>query len=174
MFAKNEHIGLRAAEPFDAQQIYFWENNQNVWRVSDTIVPYSLFQIEQFLINNNDVYANRQIRLMIETIKKQITIGCIDIYDLDPYHQRAGIGILIDESMRRKGFASEAIELLEKYIFDDLLLHQIYCYIGEYNEVSVSLFEKLGYQRCGHRKEWLKTENGFVDQFEYQKLNPKR
>lgn len=174
MFAKSENICLRAAEPFDAQQIYIWENDKDVWRVSDTTTPYSLYQIEQFLIGNNDVFANRQLRLMIETINNNITIGCIDIYDFDPYNQRAGIGILIDQSVRRKGYAKEAIQLLEKYAFEDLLLNQIFCYIGEFNTGSVNLFEKLGYQRCGHRKEWLKTKNGFIDQLEYQKLNPKR
>ena len=76
MFTQNENIIIRAAEPNDAQLIYNWENNQEIWRVSETYMPYSMYQIEQFLFNN-DLFSNRQIRFIIEITKDSIPIGCI-------------------------------------------------------------------------------------------------
>ena len=70
MFAQNENIIIRAAEPNDAKLIYNWENDQAIWRVSETYMPYSLFQIEQFLLNNNDLFSVRQMRFIIERKKK--------------------------------------------------------------------------------------------------------
>ena len=50
MFTQNENIIIRAAEPKDASLIYDWENDQEIWRVSETYMPYSFYQIEQFLL----------------------------------------------------------------------------------------------------------------------------
>ena len=70
------------------------------------------------------------------------TIGCLDIFDFDPNHLRAGIGILIaDKSNRKKGYASEALEILTEYCFHSLNLHQLYCNITIENESSLLLFQ---------------------------------
>ncbi|MBU1370699.1 MAG: GNAT family N-acetyltransferase [Bacteroidetes bacterium] len=174
MFIQSENISLRATEPADAPSIYHWENDRSVWQVSDTIMPYSLFQIEQFILNNTDLFSSKQIRLMIDSKVSKQTIGCIDLYDFDPFHERIGLGLLIAEPFRNKGFAGEAISLIEQYIFATLQLNQIYCLIGADNTHSIKLFEKAGYERCGVRKVWIKTPKGFIDQLEYQKINPDR
>ena len=38
---ENELIRLRALEPDDVQVLYKWENDTEVWKVSNTIVPFS-------------------------------------------------------------------------------------------------------------------------------------
>ena len=53
MFIKNDTIALRRAEPEDADLIFRWENDRDIWRVSGTHAPYSRFQIEQFLLSGN-------------------------------------------------------------------------------------------------------------------------
>ena len=90
MFIKNDIITLRCADPEDAEQIYRWEIDRVIWRVSGTHVPYSRFQIEQFLLDNNDISAQKQLRLMIDLTDGVQTIGCIDIYDYDAFNSRAG------------------------------------------------------------------------------------
>lgn len=170
MFAKNTDIKLRAAEPQDAKLIYQWENDQSIWRVSETYVPYSLYQIEQFLMNN-DLFSMRQIRIMIEKNNDNTCIGCIDIYDFDPIHMRAGIGILIQKDYRKLGFARQALELIIHYCFNTLMLKQIYCLIDVLNNDSIKLFTNIGFEQCGLRKEWIKTPNGFIDEIEFQLIN---
>lgn len=171
MFTQNENIIIRAAEPNDADLIYKWENDQSIWRVSETYMPYSMYQIEQFLFNNNDLFANRQIRFIIEKKEGNEKIGCIDIYDFDPIHQRAGIGILLQKEYRKCGFAKESLALLLDYCFNILMLKQVYCLIDSLNEDSQNLFKKIGFVQCGYRKEWIKTPNGFIDEIEFQYIN---
>lgn len=170
MFIKNDKIALRCAEPEDAELIYGWENDRLVWRVSGTHAPYSRFQIEQFLLGNNDLAANKQLRLMIEANEGNVAVGCIDIYDYDPINERASLGILIDEAYRRQGYAKAAIALCVDYLFHDLLLHQVHCCIDELNVESQQLFEKQGFVLCGRRKQWIKTEEGYLDELEYQRV----
>ena len=173
MFIKNDTITLRCAEPEDAGQIFLWENDRNIWRVSGTHVPYTCFQIEQFLLGNNDLFSNKQLRLMIDLTESGQTIGCIDIFDYDPINQRAGLGILIDNAYRQQGYAKAALALCIDYLFKDVLLHQVYCSIDESNLESQQLFVGQGFELCGNRKDWIKTEEGYLDVFEYQ-LIPQR
>ncbi len=171
MFAQNENIIIRAAEPQDATLIYKWENDREIWRVSETYMPYSLYQIEQFLLNNNDLFSVRQIRFIIERKKDNKNIGCIDLYDFDPIHLRAGIGILLQKEFRKQGFAKDALELLIDYCFNVLMLKQIYCLIDTLNTDSLNLFKKIGFEQCGLRKEWIRTTDGFIDELEFQLIN---
>lgn len=170
MFAKNETITLRCAEPEDAQQIYRWENDRSVWRVSGTYVPYSLFQIEQFLLGNNDLFSQKQLRLMIDLNATEESIGCLDLYDYDALNERAKVGILIDKAHRHQGYASSALSLCINYLFNDLMLHQVYCTVDAKNAESQKLFEGQGFVQCGQRKDWIKTPEGFIDEWEYQLL----
>ena len=170
MFIKNDTITLRCAEPEDAEQIYRWENDRDIWRVSGTHTPYSRFQIEQFLLDNNDIAAQKQLRLMIDLTESGATIGCIDIYDYDGFNERAGLGILIDKTYRQQGYAKSALALCIEYLFKDLLLHKVYCSIDEINTESQQLFLGQGFELVGRRKDWIKTVEGYLDVLEYQKL----
>ena len=171
MFAQNENIIIRAAEPKDASLIYKWENDQEIWRVSETYMPYSLYQIEEFLLNNSDLFSMRQIRFIIERNDDNKNIGCIDLYDFDPIHMRAGVGILLQKKFRKQGYASESLQLLLDYCFNTLMLKQVYCLIDVLNTDSINLFKKIGFEQCGLRKEWIRTPNGFIDEIELQYIN---
>ena len=171
MFIKNDIITLRCAEPEDAGQIFLWENDRDIWRVSGTHVPYTRFQIEQFLLNNNDLLSAKQLRLMIDLSEDKQTIGCIDIFDYDSFNQRAGLGILIDKAFRRQGYAKAALALCIEYLFKDVMLHQVYCSIDESNTESQQLFVGQGFELYGRRKDWLKTSEEYLDVFEYQLIS---
>lgn len=168
MFLKNETITLRPAEPSDAEIIYRWENDHDNWRVSGTHAPYSLFQIEQFLLGDNDLQAQKQLRLMINLTENGQTVGCIDIFDYDSINQRAGLGILIDKAFRRQGYAKAALTLCVEYLFHDLMLHQVHCCIDALNTGSQQLFASQGFVLCGRKKEWIRSKDGFLDELEFQ------
>jgi len=109
---------------------------------------------------------------MIDYIPDNIPVGSIDIFDFDPYHLRAGIGILIaDEKYRRKGLASMSLTCIIDYCFKTLQLHQLYCNILSDNPESIQLFSKLGFVQAGIRKEWIKTPIGYIDQHIFQLIN---
>ena len=170
MFIKNDILALRSAEPDDAEQIYLWENDRDIWRISGTHAPYSRFQIEQFLLGNNDLPSQKQLRLMIDLPNRQ-TIGCIDIFDYDAFNSRAGLGILIDKAFRQQGYAKAALALCTEYLFKDVMLHQVYCSIDACNTESQKLFLGQGFEQCGQRKDWIRTAERYIDVYEYQLIN---
>ncbi len=170
MFISDETISLRIAEPEDALQIYTWENDRSLWRVSETSCPTSLFQIEQFLLGNNDLVTNRQLRLMVNLEGKERPIGSIDLFEYDTINSRVGIGVLIEKEYRGKGYASKAVSLCVEYLFHNVMVHQVHCLIDVLNKESQHLFQKLGFEECGRRKDWIKTPEGYVDVICYQKI----
>jgi len=173
---QGKRVLLRAVEPADIDTLYRWENDPSIWRVSNTISPYSRFQIEEYVMNvQNDIYSSRQLRLMIEGHKGDVAgkvIGAIDLFDFDPHHLRAGTGILVREEFRGSGFAAEALEILIRYAFEVLNLKQLYSNITPENTASVSLFEKYGFERCGIKKDWVRTGSGWLEEWMFQLIRP--
>jgi len=168
---------LRSPEPADIDIIFRWENDTRIWHLGNTLTPFSRFAIEQFVLNtDHDIYTSKQLRMMIDWHSSEsgkTTIGSIDLFDFDPHHKRAGIGILIDESTRRKGFAFEALELFISYCFNTLNLHQLYCNIEQSNIESIGLFQKSGFKQCGFKKEWLYIDHEWKNEIMFQLINTK-
>jgi diamine N-acetyltransferase len=169
-------IILRALEPFDLEILYQWENDQEIWRVSNTLVPYSRHILQKYIEEaHRDIYETKQLRLIIDSTdseKNQISVGAIDLFDFDPLHCRAGIGILIAEKKyRNKGFAGLALNEIIKYSFEILQLHQLYSNITVDNTASIRVFQKSGFTLSGIKKDWVKNKNGFIDEAIYQLIN---
>jgi diamine N-acetyltransferase len=170
---ENSNITLRALEPEDLDVLYRWENDPSIWHLSGTVVPYSRFLLKQYLENaQKDIFELKQLRLIIELNREKRPVGAIDLFDFDPYHRRAGIGILIaDDSDRGKGYAREALDTLMKYSFDVLKLHQLWCNIASWNSKSMRLFTSAGFQVVGEKKEWLFNGKGFDSEWLLQCMN---
>ena len=170
---KGKTIYLRALEPNDLEFIYAVENDELVWEVSHTQTPYSRFLIRQYLENaNQDIYEAKQLRLAICNFNDDAAIGLIDIFEFDPKNNRAGIGILIKDSENRsQGVGTEALDLLIKYTFRNLNLHQLYANIASENEASIRLFTKFGFVNIGTKKEWNLVNGKYKDESLYQLIN---
>jgi diamine N-acetyltransferase len=164
-FLQNEQISLRALEPEDIDLLHNWENNEEIWTMSHTLAPFSKHTLALYIQNSDkDIYESKQLRLMIDNLKG-FTVGAIDLFDFDPYHSRTGIGILIHRPEdRSKGYASAALNLMLRYCFDKLDLHQIYANILTDNEVSMKLFLKAGFEVTGTKKEWIREERTWKDE----------
>lgn len=169
---QDELVILRALEPEDLEYLYKWENDMDLWEVSDTLTPFSHFALKQYIENSHrDLYETKQVRLMICKTEDGTPVGLIDIYDFDPFHQRAGLGIMIhDKENRKQGYAGNAVKLVADYCFETLGLHQVYCSVPACNLASQKLFGSLGFNRTGYRKEWLKRGNEWEDVIYYQML----
>ncbi len=165
-------IRLRAPEPEDLEALYVWENETSLWPSGSTIAPLSRYTLKQYLSESkHDIYTDKQLRLMVELKQTETAIGTADLYDFDPFHRRAGIGILIDRNHRRQGLGLKALQLLEAYAFNFLNLHQLYALVSKNNLTSIRLFNKAGYTVSGELTHWLSTEEGYEDVKIFQKID---
>ena len=173
---ENEKILLRAIEPEDVDLLFTWENDRSLWDVSTTIAPFSKYILKKYIENAHlDLFEAKQLRLMIVSkTDNNKTVGAIDIFDFEPYHGRAGVGILVyEKNDRHKGYAMTALQLIIEYSFNILGLRQLFCNITTDNESSVNLFTKMGFEIVGVKKDWFKTCNAWKDEYFLQLLNRK-
>ena len=152
---KGNKIVLRAMEPADASLLFKWENNSELWHISETLAPYSLHQLNYFIEQSisQDIYSSRELRLMISN-NDDIVLGIVDLFQFDPKNKRVGIGVLVHKDYRKQGIASESIALIKDYCFTHLQLQQIWCTISTQNIESISLFNKAGFEKSGLLKQW--------------------
>lgn len=168
---RDDLILLRALEADDLDFLYALENDAALWNVSDTLVPMSRYTLRQYLDSASaDLQEVRQLRLVICAAATGRAVGTLDLFEYDPRHQRAGVGIVLLAAERKQGFAKAALRLLAAYARQTLLLHQLHCTVGADNVASHALFRAAGYREVGVRKEWLRTAAGWQNAVEYQLL----
>lgn len=162
---------LRALEPDDLDFLFALENDPAIWSVSDTLAPVSRHALREYLAHATaDFHAVRQLRLVITAEKNGLAVGVIDLFDYDPLHQRAGVGVTILAAERRHGYARQALEAVQNHARQVLRLHQLYATVGAGNAASLRLFRTAGFRRVGTRHAWLRTAGGWQDAVEWQCL----
>ncbi len=164
-------IRFRALEPEDIDLLFEWENDAEIWEISNTFEPFSKYILAKYIKESQrDIYESKQIRMIIETIDGK-AVGAIDLFDFDPFHFRAGVGILIhDEKDRKLGYATDALQLLSTYATEYLRLHQLYANISENNLASIHLFKNAGFQLIGTKKDWRRTPDGWKNELMFQNI----
>jgi len=168
---KGANIYLRALEQEDLSFLYNVENSTAIWEISGTTTPYSKDVLQLYLDNAyRDIYDVKQLRLVICNNHNK-AIGLIDLFDFDPQHKRAGVGIVILEEIARElGYGSEALEVLCNYAFNILDLKQLYANILESNTIGVHVFKKLGFKIIGVKEDWIFHAGQFKNEVLLQKV----
>lgn len=170
VYLQNDTIRLRAVEPGDVTLLYRWENDTAQWNDGDTTVPFSRHNIAEYASVPHDLYADRQLRLMIELTDDNTTVGAVDLYDFDPRNKRAAVGITIDAARRRQQLATMAIELLKQYCSEFIGMHQLWCIVNADNAPSLSLFKKTGFRQCGYLRSWINCGRKYGNAIIFQLL----
>jgi len=109
-------------------------------------------------------------RLQLAALAGDVLMGCIELYNYDPIHRRAEVGIVVDKAFRRQGYATAMLCALDRLGADSLHLHQLYCDIVSTHAVSLRLFERCGYLRAGCMQEWVIVGDRYCDVLRLQKI----
>lgn len=140
-------ISLRKIEPTDLPYLYQWENDAAAWADGANHNPLSQQDLRDYIANTTgDLYRDGQLRLIIESDSASgLTLGCIDLFDLDIRNRRAAIGMYIAPEYRGLGYGTQAVKVLEEYAFGHLDLRLVYAIIATNNEPSSRLYKSLDY-----------------------------
>lgn len=167
----NPTIKLRAMEPNDIDAIYRWENDPTLWQYSAAHQPFARSVLQQFIEQqaDADIYTTRQLRLMADTDGDR-AVGCVDLFDFDPYHRRAAIGLIVDSHYRHSGYGAAIVRQLEAFAVQHLLLHQLHCTIAADNQHCINLFTHSGYTPAGTLRQWVWNGQQWGDAVILQKV----
>jgi RimJ/RimL family protein N-acetyltransferase len=116
---------------------------------------YSLGDIKDFILKSNK--RDNCILLGIFYKKKKIHIGNIKIDNINKFHSKAEIGILIGEKKYwGMGLATEAIVAVTRLCFDRLNINNLFAGCYENNKGSYKAFIKAGWKKnCTIKNYWM-------------------
>ena len=161
---------LRLLESSDLEFLERIENDTRLWKYSNTTEPYSNQVLGIYIQNaKQDIVDGGQQRFVIVDSNSN-KLGLIDLFDYEPKHARAAVGVVIVEEHRGMGYAKEGLQLLEKTAIQKLNLHQLYAGVSIENAPSRALFKAAGYVETAIKKDWSYYENQFHDEIIVQKF----
>lgn len=139
---------LRNLKESDINFLFEIENDQNLWKFSDQKNGFSRQTLKKYIkiASRQNLFQANQIRFVIENIDSKV-VGFIDLFDYNSEKKNAYIGIVILKKFRNKGFAFEAVKLLEQISKNNFGIIELKAIIKAINIKSIKLFEKSGYKK---------------------------
>ncbi len=165
---QGKEVRLRAVEPSDWQVFFQWnQDDEQARRLYFIHFPLSAEatrrQTEEFATKRpeSDTY-----NLVIET-RDGVMVGGIGTHDCDRRTGTFSYGVNVLAEHRGKGYASEAIRLLARYFFRELRYQKLTVQIYDFNDASIRLHERLGFQPEGRLRRMGFTNGRPFDVFVY-------
>lgn len=158
-FITGNKICLREVEETDLEIFKRYRNNYEDSINYRTVKPLTSENQKKYWteIINND----KHIVFTILEKSSQKVIGEIRVSNISQYHS-SEIGLFLAPEYRKKGFASEAMQLFLQFIFGRANINRIEAQIASTNASSIRFFEKNKFIREG-----ILRENTYYN-FKYQ------
>ncbi len=172
---KGKTVFLRCANPNDAFLYVDEKGNHNTdtEKLFEKIeMPYSLETCRQIItkINseNKDGYNQNSDNYLFTAVSNDGTpIGQIITFDCDRRMGCFKFGLFFTETVRGKGYASEAVNIMLGFYFNQLRYHKANVYIYDFNVVSQKFHQKLGFVKEGVLREVAYVDGKYVDAVYY-------
>jgi len=162
-------IYIRPIDIPDALKVMEWENNPDNWDASDNKSEYALYDIVRLIEELRNIELAKQARWIICEASDEELIGTVDLFEIDFEKKEASVGVLVaDKLNRRKGIASQALNLIEQEALN-LGLTRLTCIIHPHNQGSICLFEKQGFGKIGITDDKFLNEGVYLEALIYEK-----
>lgn len=165
-------VRLRYFTPNDAPRLAELADNEKVSRnLRDAFPnPYTLDDARKFIERSN---AKDPVTVFAIEWDGEY-VGNIGLAPgSDAYRLSAEIGYFIGEPYWNKGIATEAVNLVVDFGFNELGLVRIHTGVFEYNPASMRVLEKCGFERDGIFKKAVIKNGKIWDEVRYSKIKPK-
>ncbi|NLZ69916.1 MAG: GNAT family N-acetyltransferase [Clostridiaceae bacterium] len=86
----------------------------------------------------------------------------LDGFDTDNHQTEIGFA-LTEKKFAGKGLATEALQSMLEYLFEEIGLHRCWCRVMEHNAPSLALVKRLGFQLEGRQREHIYRAGEYND-----------
>lgn len=114
--------------------------------------------------------AGEWLQLAVESLDNQEHIGDVAFQTWENPTDTVYIGSSFSRKAQGKGFATEALSYLLRYLFEDLSKRRVVGISDARNGASIRLLERLGFRREGHFVENTYFKGSFCDEYSYALL----
>ena len=108
--------------------------------------------------------SHNSFHFMVRSKEDERLIGLARIEWIEWSHGAGGLKLAIgDVKDRRQGYASEVMQLLLRFAFDELNLYRLSAVVGEDNLAGLALLKKFGFVEEVRRRKALLRDGQFFD-----------
>ncbi len=153
---KGKKVKLRAYDEKDTKIVWQLINNESIRETlcAEGIFPYS-YESEKNFINHAMNCNNELFNFAIEDLESRELVGGCGINSVDRKNSVASIGIWIGKKYQNKGFGSDSMRILCKFIFEELNFNKIKLNVYEFNNSGRRCYEAVGFIQEGVLREEL-------------------
>jgi RimJ/RimL family protein N-acetyltransferase len=164
-FWQGKSVRLRAVELDDWKYFVEWDSDIEFSQFTDEVLfPDSQERTKKWIAELATTEPwKHEFRLMIENLEG-LCVGTINSHTCNPRVGTFQYGIYVAVEHQHKGFATEAIRLLLTYFFHELRYQKVNVTIHAFNEGSLVLHKKLGFQEEGRLRRMVFAKGEFHDE----------
>lgn len=157
-------VRLREYQKEDINQILAYINDPEVKRLLHPGTPYlyTLQDEEKWLENNS---ATKELySFAIETLSDRKYLGGCGLNNIDWKNSVATVGIFIgDKDYWSKGYGTDAMNILVKFIFEQMNINKVKLNVFSFNERAVKSYEKVGFKKEGILRQEVFRDGKYYD-----------
>ena len=158
-------VRLRAIEPSDWETYVAWDLDSEQLRNVDAVpFPRSREATKRWAEQEaTRAPTGDEFRFVIENEASEV-VGDLTTHHCNPRAGTFAYGISIRRDHRNKGYAAEAITLVLRHYFEELRYQKVTVGGFGWNEPSIRLHAKLGFQQEGRLRRTVFTRGRFFDE----------
>lgn len=161
-----EKIRLRAYKREDVQLAQEYLNDAETKRLLMPGVPFLITLEEENKWFESISAFKDNYSFAIETLQGNKYIGGCGINQIDWKNSVATVGIFIgDKDYWGKGFGSDAMKVLVKFIFEQMNVNKIKLFVYSFNQRAVKSYEKCGFVREGVLRQEIFRDGKYHDEY---------
>lgn len=161
---ETERLVLRQLKQEDSRDIFHYFSLDEVTKFYDLESFTNIKQAEELIHRWNQRFERNQgIRWGITLKSESRVIGTCGFHGWMKNHYKAEIGYELTPEYWRKGFMTEAIQMILEFGFNNFGLNRIEAFVEPANVNSRKVLEKIGLREEGILKEHFYWRNRFVD-----------
>ncbi|MHB0858737.1 MAG: GNAT family N-acetyltransferase [Anaerolineae bacterium] len=162
---RGEKVELRGVEPEDVEVFLAWNHDSDMCRGVDRVwFPASREHVRHWVERAGSApLEGDEFQFVIANHAGEM-VGTLNTMRCDRRVGAFSYGVAVRREHQRQGYAHEAIRLVLRYFFDELRYQKVTADVYSYNEPSMRLHEKLGFQLEGRVRRTVLTSGRFADQ----------
>jgi len=161
---QGKQVRLRAVEPSDASVYHEWaedtECNRNVDRLSfpESLASFTAWAAAAATAKS----ASDDFHFVIENNERDL-VGFIFVSNCNARNGTFLVGYAIRAKHRRKGYASDALQIVLRYYFHELRYQKAWATVYSFNKPSIALLEQARFVREGVMRRMYFSEGTYHD-----------
>lgn len=155
-------IRLRAIEADDEVKFHEWMNDPEVTDGITVRYPVSHASEKAWIDKQEPSYA--VANFSVEALDDGALIGDAGLNTSSPENREANLGITIGDRTRwDRGYGTDVMRTLRRFGFEEINLHRIQLEVFHTNERAIRVYERIGFQREGTRREAFFKRGAYRD-----------